>query len=41
MSKLAAFISAILDNPADDTVRLVFADWLDGRRACRVRPRCR
>ena len=29
MSERAAFVSAILDNPADDTVRLVFADWLD------------
>ena len=29
MSERAAFVSAILDNPADDTVRLVFADWLE------------
>ncbi len=28
MSERAAFISAILDNWADDTPRLVFADWL-------------
>ena len=28
MSERAAFISAILDNLADDTPRLVFADWL-------------
>ena len=28
MSERAAFISAILDNLADDTSRLVFADWL-------------
>ena len=28
MSERAAFISAILDNFADDTPRLVFADWL-------------
>ena len=28
MSERAAFISAILDNPDDDTARLVFADWL-------------
>ncbi len=28
MSERAAFIDAILDNPADDTARLVFADWL-------------
>ena len=28
MSERAAFINAILDNPADDTLRLVFADWL-------------
>lgn len=29
MSERAAFISAILDNPDDDTARLVFADWLE------------
>lgn len=29
MSDRAAFISTILDNPADDTARLVFADWLE------------
>jgi uncharacterized protein (TIGR02996 family) len=29
MSERAAFISAILDNPDNDTVRLVFADWLE------------
>lgn len=29
MSERAAFINAILDNPADDTARLVFADWLE------------
>lgn len=29
MSERAAFIDAILDNPADDTARLVFADWLE------------
>lgn len=29
MSERAAFISAILDKPDDDTVRLVFADWLE------------
>jgi uncharacterized protein (TIGR02996 family) len=28
VSERAAFISAILDNLADDTPRLVFADWL-------------
>jgi uncharacterized protein (TIGR02996 family) len=28
MSERAALISAILDNPDDDTPRLVFADWL-------------
>lgn len=25
------FLNKLLDNPADDTVRLVFADWLDER----------
>lgn len=29
MSECAAFINAILDNPDDDTARLVFADWLE------------
>lgn len=29
MSERAAFINAILDNPSDDTARLVFADWLE------------
>jgi uncharacterized protein (TIGR02996 family) len=29
VSERAAFISAILDNPDDDTARLVFADWLE------------
>lgn len=29
MSDRAAFISAILNNPDDDTARLVFADWLE------------
>lgn len=28
-SELAAFLAAIIAEPADDTVRLVFADWLD------------
>lgn len=28
MSERRAFIDAIIANPADDTVRLVFADWL-------------
>ena len=31
VSERAAFISAILDNLADDTPRLVFADWLQER----------
>ena len=29
MSDEAAFLKAIQDNPKDDTVRLVYADWLD------------
>ncbi|MCI0703473.1 MAG: TIGR02996 domain-containing protein [Planctomycetia bacterium] len=29
MSDYDALLRAIIDNPADDTVRLVFADWLD------------
>lgn len=29
MSEQAAFLHAIVTNPADDTARLVFADWLD------------
>ncbi len=29
MSDEAAFLSAIRDNPADDTARLAYADWLD------------
>lgn len=28
MSDEAAFLAAILAEPADDTVRLVYADWL-------------
>ncbi|AMV26830.1 hypothetical protein VT84_20690 [Gemmata sp. SH-PL17] len=31
MSERTAFINAILDNPTDDTARLVFADWLEER----------
>src|SRR5262245_14016045 len=29
MSDRAALIGAVLDHPADDTPRLVFADWLE------------
>lgn len=29
MSEEAAFLEALKANPADDTARLVFADWLD------------
>lgn len=29
MNEEAAFLSAIRENPADDTARLVYADWLD------------
>src|SRR5437868_6215053 len=29
MDERAALLGAIIDNPADDTTRLVFADWLD------------
>src|SRR5436190_19492867 len=31
MSDAAAFLKALRDNPADDTARLVYADWLDER----------
>ncbi|MDY3552537.1 ribosomal protein L7/L12 [Gemmata sp. JC717] len=31
MSDEAAFLEALKTNPADDTVRLVYADWLDER----------
>jgi uncharacterized protein (TIGR02996 family) len=31
MSDEAAFLRTILDNPADDAPRLVYADWLDER----------
>lgn len=31
MSEDEAFIRAIVDNPGDDTARLVYADWLDER----------
>ncbi len=31
MSEDEAFIRAIVDNPGDDTSRLVYADWLDDR----------
>ena len=29
MSDEAAFLEALKANPADDTTRLVYADWLD------------
>ena len=29
MSEYDSFLHAIVANPADDTVRLAFADWLD------------
>ena len=31
MNEDEAFIRAIVDNPGDDTPRLVYADWLDDR----------
>src|SRR4051794_15084117 len=31
MSTEAAFVNAILDDPDDDTQRLIFADWLEER----------
>ena len=31
MSDEAAFLKGLRDNPADDTTRLVYADWLDER----------
>lgn len=36
MSERAAFLRHICENPADDTPRLVFADWLDenARKVC-------
>lgn len=41
----AAFLQAIRDNPADDTPRLVYADWLDehgeAERAEFIRVQCR
>ncbi|VTS05823.1 TIGR02996 domain-containing protein [Gemmata obscuriglobus] len=33
MSDEAAFLEALKTNPADDTVRLVYADWLDEHNA--------
>lgn len=39
-----AFLAHIIDDPADDLRRLVFADWLEengkGRRAAYIRARC-
>jgi uncharacterized protein (TIGR02996 family) len=29
MNEEQAFVRAILDNPDDDTLRLIFADWLE------------
>jgi uncharacterized protein (TIGR02996 family) len=44
VSERAAFIRAICEQPDDDTVRLVFADWLDengeGERAEFIRVQC-
>ncbi len=31
MTEDEAFIRAVVDGPGDDTVRLVYADWLDDR----------
>src|SRR5579884_4103642 len=31
MTRENAFLQAILENPADDTARLVYADWLEER----------
>jgi uncharacterized protein (TIGR02996 family) len=33
-----AFIRAIVDNPGDDTLRLVYADWLDEQHGPRGPP---
>lgn len=32
----SAFLKGILENPADDTVRLVYADWLDENGSTRM-----
>jgi uncharacterized protein (TIGR02996 family) len=43
MTEEEAFIQAIADNPADDTPRLIFADWLEERgdpRAEFIRVQC-
>ncbi|HUR55728.1 MAG TPA: TIGR02996 domain-containing protein, partial [Gemmataceae bacterium] len=31
MSEEQSFLDALRENPADDTTRLVYADWLDDR----------
>jgi uncharacterized protein (TIGR02996 family) len=44
MSDEAAFLSAILETPADELPRLVFADWLDDRddlRGAYLRAECK
>jgi uncharacterized protein (TIGR02996 family) len=44
MNEDEAFIRAIVDNPGDDTHRLVYADWLDDRsdpRGAFLRAECR
>jgi uncharacterized protein (TIGR02996 family) len=38
-----AFLRAIVENPEDDALRLIFADWLDERddpRAAFIRTQC-
>jgi uncharacterized protein (TIGR02996 family) len=39
MSQVASFVQAILDDPGDDSARLIFADWLEDQhdRALNVR----
>src|SRR5579872_2345684 len=44
MTKNEAFLQAICENPDDDTVRLVYADWLEengeAERAAFIRKQC-
>jgi uncharacterized protein (TIGR02996 family) len=40
MTEQEALLRAILEDPADDTVRLVYADWLDENVKTKPCPRC-
>lgn len=41
MTERESFLSAIRDNPDDDTVRLAYADWLDENSEPRACPACK